>query len=77
MSQILTATYSNGNLILSEKLDPSFEGQTVQVTLLQPKEQDIRIEVWEKQKAFIQDLNRRTPSGRDWKREDIYDRYQG
>ncbi|MDX2271003.1 MAG: hypothetical protein NW237_03510 [Cyanobacteriota bacterium] len=76
MSQILTATYRDGNLILSEKLDPSLEGQTVELTLVEPIDQRTRIEVWEKQKAFIQSLNRRTTSGRDWKREDLYDRHQ-
>ncbi len=34
-----------------------------------------QIQVWEKQKAFIESLNRRTVSGRDWIREDLYDRH--
>lgn len=76
MNQILTATYSDGKLILSEKLDPSLEGQRVELTLIQPIDQQTRIEVWEKQKAFIQSLNRRTTFGRDWTREDLYDRHQ-
>ncbi len=42
MNQILTATYSDGKLILLEKLDPSLEGQTVKLTLIEPIDQQTR-----------------------------------
>lgn len=75
MNQILTATYRDGTLILSEKLDPSLEGQAIDIMIMTPETSDTRLAIWEKEKAFIQNLNR-TSEGRDWKREDLYDRFE-
>lgn len=35
MTKILQATYSNGNLVLNEKLSPALEGKQVKVTILE------------------------------------------
>jgi len=75
MSRILTATYTDGKLILNEKLESSLEGKTVEFTLHEPAESMSRIEIWAREKTFIQSLNR-SSEGRDWKREDLYDRFE-
>jgi hypothetical protein len=38
MTKILQATYSNGNLVLSESLDPALEGKRLRVLVMDPQE---------------------------------------
>lgn len=38
MTKILEATYSNGNLILNEALDPALEGKKLRVIVLEAQE---------------------------------------
>jgi predicted DNA-binding antitoxin AbrB/MazE fold protein len=38
MTKILEVTYSNGNLVLSESLDPALEGKRLRILVMEPQE---------------------------------------
>ena len=78
MVKIVQATYTNGELVLSEKLNPELEGKTVQIMIFEPSESSETMDSREtKIKEFltrVKNYSFKIPSGYKFNREEIYDR---
>lgn len=78
MLQIIQATYTNGELVLSEKLSSELEGKIIQIMILEPSESTQAIDSEEsKIQQFLERVNNYSfPLPPDYKfnREEIYDR---
>jgi|694.fasta_scaffold22987_8 hypothetical protein len=78
MLQIIQATCTNGELILSEKLSSELEGKTIQIMILEPSESTQPIDSQEsKIQQFLARVNHYSfplPSDYKFNREEIYDR---
>ena len=78
MRQIIQATCTNGELILSEKLSSELEGKTIQIMILEPSESTQPIDSQEsKIQQFLARVNHYSfplPSDYKFNREEIYDR---
>ncbi|YAF98362.1 MAG: hypothetical protein AB3A66_12205 [Nodularia sp. CChRGM 3473] len=78
MLQIIQATCTNGELVLSEKLSSELEGKTIQIMILEPSESTQTIDSEEsKIQQFLERVNNYSfPLPLDYKfnREEIYDR---
>lgn len=78
MLQIIEATCTNGELVLSEKLNPDLEGKTIQIMILEARESTQPIDSKEsKIQQFLARVNNYSfPLPPDYKfnREEIYDR---
>ncbi|WP_414551508.1 hypothetical protein [Anabaena sp. CCY 0017] len=78
MLQIIQATCTNGELVLSEKLSSELESKTIQIMILEPSESTQAIDSEEsKIQQFVERVNNYSfPLPPDYKfnREEIYDR---
>ena len=78
MLQIIQATCTNGELILSEKLSSELEGKTIQIMILEPSESTQPLDSQEsKIQQFLARVNHYSfplPSDYKFNREEIYDR---
>ncbi|GAX34340.1 hypothetical protein [Nodularia sp. NIES-3585] len=78
MLQIIQATCTNGELVLSEKLSSELEGKTIQIMILEPSESTQAIDSEEsKIQQFLERVNNYSfplPPGYKFNREEIYDR---
>ncbi len=80
MSKILEATYSNGNLVLSEALDPTLEGKKLRVVVLEAQEtvEDLpseqRVQRVKDFLAWASQFSAKLPSDYKFDRNEIYER---
>ncbi|WP_414528662.1 hypothetical protein [Nodularia chucula] len=78
MLQIIQATCTNGELVLSEKLSSELEGKTIQIMILEPSESTQAIDSEEsKIQQFLERVNNYSfplPQNYKFNREEIYDR---
>lgn len=81
MTKILEATYSNGNLILSESLNPDLEGKKLKVMILETDEgsqtEDAEVDRRAKVKRFLENAKQysaQIPPDYKFDREELYDR---
>ncbi|NMG17954.1 hypothetical protein [Brasilonema bromeliae] len=78
MVKIVQATCTNGELVLSEKLNPELEGKTVQIMIFEQSESRETIDSREtKIQEFLARVNKYSfeiPSDYKFNREEIYDR---
>lgn len=81
MTKILEATYSNGNLILSEALDPGLEGKKLRVMIIENNEEiqaeDAEVERRAKVKRFLEHAKQysaQIPPDYKFNRDELYER---
>ncbi|MBF2028314.1 MAG: hypothetical protein IGS48_16360 [Oscillatoriales cyanobacterium C42_A2020_001] len=80
MTRILEATYSNGNLILSEALDPSMEGKTLKVLVMEPQETAKNLDPEQRSQrvkgflAWAKQFSAKLPPDYKFDRNEIYER---
>jgi predicted DNA-binding antitoxin AbrB/MazE fold protein len=81
MTKILEATYSNGSLILSESLNPDFEGKKLKVMILETDEgsqtEDAEADRTAKVKRFLEHTKKYSfelPPDYKFNRDELYDR---
>jgi hypothetical protein len=78
MVKIVQATCTNGELVLSEKLNPELEGKTLQIMIFEHSESHETMNSREtKIKEFLAQVNKYSfeiPSDYKFNREEIYDR---
>lgn len=82
MTRILEATYSNGNLILSEELDPALEGKKLKIVVLEAQEQETvenltseeRVQRVKDFLAWAKQFSAKLPPDYKFDRDEIYER---
>ncbi len=78
MVKIVQATCTNGELILSEKLNSELEGKTVQIMIFEPTESSETIDSGEsKMQQFLErakDYSFKLPTEYKFDRAEIYER---
>jgi hypothetical protein len=76
MLQIIQATCTNGELVLSEKLSSELEGKTIQIMILEPSKSTQIIDSQEsKVEQFLARVNNYSfplPADYEFNREEIY-----
>lgn len=78
MTKILEATYSNGNLILSETLDPALEGKKLKVIVVEAQEtienltSEQRVQRVKDFLAWAKQISFRLPPDYKFDRNEIY-----
>ncbi|BAT53260.1 unknown protein [Nostoc sp. NIES-3756] len=78
MLQIIKATCTNGELVLSEKLSSELEGKTLQIMIIEPSEPNQAIDSQASKIAqFLERVNNYSfplPADYKFNRDEIYDR---
>ncbi len=80
MTKILEATYSNGNLILSEALDPDLEGKKLRVVVLEAQEMvenlssEERVQRVKDFLAWAKQISFKLPPDYKFNRDELYER---
>lgn len=80
MTKILEATYSNGNLILSEALDPDLEGKKLRVVVLEAQEMvenlssEERVQRVKDFLAWVKQISFKLPPDYKFNRDELYER---
>jgi hypothetical protein len=77
VTKFLEATYTKGNLILSEALSPDLEGKKLRVLILETPETDEELTREEKLTRFLEHAKQvsfKLPKDYKFVRDEIYDR---
>ena len=80
MTRILEATYSNGNLILSEALDPALEGKKLRILVMESQEtvenlnSEQRVRRVKDFLAWASQFSAKLPPDYKFDRDEIYER---
>jgi hypothetical protein len=76
MLQIIKATCTNGELILSEKLSSELEGKTLQIMIIEPSEtnQDHQASKIQHFLARVDNYSFQIPADYKFNRDEIYER---
>jgi hypothetical protein len=76
MMQIIKATCTNGELVLSEKLSSELEGKTLQVMIIEPSEpnQDHQASKIQQFLARVNNYSFQLPADYKFNRDEIYER---
>ncbi|MBE9006967.1 hypothetical protein IQ259_18315 [Fortiea sp. LEGE XX443] len=76
MLQIIKATCTNGELVLSEKLSSELEGKTLQVMIIEPSEpnQDYQASKIQQFLARVNNYSFQLPADYKFNRDEIYER---
>ncbi|MBD2453649.1 hypothetical protein H6G80_06105 [Nostoc sp. FACHB-87] len=76
MLQIIKATCTNGELVLSEKLSSELEGKTLQIMIIEPSEpnQDHQVSKIQQFLARVNNYSFQLPADYKFNRDEIYER---
>lgn len=77
MTKILEATYTNGNLILREPLNPNLEGKNIRLLIIETTEIVEKLTKEEKRSRFLENAKHfsfKLPKNYNFNRDEIYDR---